>query len=560
MLQHLRIKNFALIDSTEINFSDGLSVITGETGAGKSILLGALGMVLGDRADLSSIRDASIKCIIEAHFQIDEESFKGFFQENDLDFETTCILRREITPSGKSRSFINDTPVTLKTLNRLGKELVDIHSQNETGILLDPARQFVLLDSFIATRSEGKAFKTILEEYQLKFKEQSRLQKRLSQIERDQIALQKELDYNLFQLEELQEAHLDKVDMAALEDELQTLENVEAISTNLSVVLNRIEQDEMGLMDGLRETVQNLQSISSFSKTYSSFFSRFESLQIELADLTDEIQHSLDSLQDDPERREEVTQKMDAINRLLTKHHVSELSELIALRDELVEKVNDTQSSAMQIEQLNVQIAENRKLLEDMADKLFQQRKKLKPQLEKSVLDTISKLGMKAASFEISLTESKELGALGKSEIQFLFSANKGGKLLPVQKAASGGELSRVMLGIKNEMANTKGLNTIIFDEIDTGVSGHIADKMASIMREMSDAMQVISITHLPQIAAAGHQHFTVEKNELQDKTVSGVRLLEKDDRTRELAKMLSSGQLTAAARSNAAELLGKWQ
>ncbi|MCX7547434.1 DNA repair protein RecN [Xanthomarina sp. F1114] len=549
MITSLSIKNYALIDSLQVNFNQGFSIITGETGAGKSILLGGLSLILGKRADLNSIKDTSKKCIIEAVFDVTNYNLKNFFQSNDLDYETQTIIRREILPSGKSRAFVNDSPVNLSSLQLLGEKLIDIHSQHETLQLVDDSFQFEIIDA-LANNKE------LLETYALQLKQYKARNKELEALLSSKAEALKEYDYNSFLLKELTEANLIEDELVMLEEEFETLSNVEEIKESLLHASQVMNEEEIGVLFLLKQLKTNFTKISSFSSKYESIAERIESSFIELDDVFTEIDKLQDQLDADPERLEKVNTKLLLLNNLLKKHLVSSVSELIEIKDNLALKVSDTENLDQNILKKEEELKTEENLLSKHAKKLHDNRLKAIPKLTKQLEQILSTLGMPNARFEISLNSSNVYLANGKDELSFLFTANKGGQFNELKKAASGGELSRIMLAIKSILSKYKQLPTIMFDEIDSGVSGEITNKMGMIMLDMSQYMQVFAITHIPQIAAKGHTHFKVYKEDVDNFTISNLKELNYDERLVELAQMLGGTEVSSSALAHAKQLL----
>lgn len=558
MLKNIQIENFALIDSLELDLQKNLTMITGETGAGKSILLGALGLILGNRADLSAIRDTSRKCVVEAQFEISTLDLKKLFQEYDLDYEDLSFLRREILPSGKSRAFINDTPVTLAVMNSIGKRLIDIHSQHQTLQLSKDTFQAEVLNAFIieATKNTSNPASVILDEYKYELGLFKNAQKELKKLQSQEALLSKELDYNNFLLEELESVNLDKIDQTALEEENEQLSNVETITEVFTEFNTSLSEDDHGILDQLRQLQNKLQSISSYSTNYASIRERLSSVLLELEDVYEESSRESDKVEADPERLLQINTSLTILENLYRKHQVGEVSSLIQLRDELADKVFVSQGLDKKIKTQEKLLLESEKNLLKLSKVLHDLRMKHKIDLEAEVIQVVVELGMPDAQFKIELLPLADFGNFGQDLIQFTFTANKGSQLLALDKAASGGELSRLMLAIKSILSRCKKLPTIIFDEIDTGVSGAIATKMADIMSLMSKEMQVMAITHLPQIAAAGDDHLIVKKVTDENMTYSTIQRLDKVARLEEIAQMLSGGTISNAARENARALL----
>ncbi|AZQ44019.1 DNA repair protein RecN [Nonlabens ponticola] len=558
MLTHIHIQNYALIDELDLDLSAGLSMITGETGAGKSILLGALGLVTGKRADLSAVRDTSSKCIVEAHYDISKLELEDFFTESGLDHEQQTILRREILPSGKSRAFINDSPTTLSIMSQLGDRLIDIHSQHQTLQLSTDAFQVEVLNAYVnhQTKKAKVTGADVLQDYQATLKSYTQELKKLKELESKQAALIKESDYNSFLLNELEDAELDGVDVEQLETENEQLSNVELITESLQAVDYVILNDDQNVLDQLRDVQSRIKSIEGFSTDYKSLKERLSSVILELEDLQEESSRLTDNLEQDPERLEHINMKLALIDNLYRKHQVDSVKQLLELRDELADKVLTSQSIDGSIKKATAAISQTENSLRDLGKQLHELRSKHLASLEQHILTTVKELGMPDAQFKVRLQKQETFLSHGMDIIQFTFTANRGSDLLPLDKAASGGELSRLMLAIKALLSQCKQLPTILFDEIDTGVSGAIADRMAVIMKNMASSMQVITITHLPQIAAAGAQHMVVRKQVINDRTVSTIQNLDNDSRMEEIAQMLSGGVVSNAARENARILL----
>ncbi|PPK94963.1 DNA repair protein RecN (Recombination protein N) [Nonlabens xylanidelens] len=558
MLKHIQIENFALIDSLELDLQNGLTMITGETGAGKSILLGALGLILGNRADLSAIRDTSRKCVVEAQFDISDLQLKHLFEEVDLDYENLSFLRREILPSGKSRAFINDTPVTLSVMNNIGKRLIDIHSQHQTLQLSKDTFQIEVLNAFLIenTKDSKKPASQIFSSYKEELLVYNKAKKELKKLQGQEAQFSKELDYNNFLLSELEEAGLDQLDQKALEEENEQLSNVENITEVFTEFNNTISEDDLGMLDQLRHLQNNFSKISEYSTVYSSLKERLSSVLLELEDIYQESSVEADKIEADPERLIQINNSIRLLEDLYRKHQVDTVDSLKDLRDELADKVFVSQGLDKKIKQQEKKLNDAELNLTKLGAEISKERSQYKTALEKEVLSVVKALGMPDAQFKVDMTLLGTFGETGIDQIQFLFTANKGSQLLSLDKAASGGELSRLMLAIKSILARCKKLPTIIFDEIDTGVSGSIATMMAVIMKSMSEGMQVMAITHLPQIAASGNDHLIVKKITENNKTVSTIQRLNEEARLEEIAQMLSGGTISDAARENARALL----
>ncbi len=549
MLQSLSIKNFALIEYLDIEFSQGLSVITGETGAGKSIILGALGLVLGKRADLTSLKDKEQKCVVEAHFDIKNYSLKDFFTDNDLDYEDITIIRREILPSGKSRAFINDSPVNLQELQELGDFLIDIHSQQQTRELSDEQYQMQIIDAIGGNAELILVYRQQLSEYK---KILSNLKKNREQKE----SLSKEQDYNAFLLEELIAANLKEGEQQELEAGLDKLSNVEFLKESLAKALSIANEEQIGALQNLKEIKSALQKISGISSQYNDFHERISSLLIEFDDINNEMAQDAEKLADDPEQLEFINQKLQTIYALQKKHQVATVEELLAIQQELDNKVIMVDELDATIERLTQEAEKIKAETDATALILHEQREKAIPVLTGKVTAILEQLGMPNARFRFDIILGEAYNANGKDNINLLFSANKGTDFGLLKKVASGGEMSRIMLAVKAVLANYSNLPTIIFDEIDTGVSGEIANKMGDIMKAMSSGMQVFAITHLPQIAGKGAQHYKVFKTIQGDTTVSELKLLSDNERVREIAEMLSGKDITDSALNHARALL----
>jgi DNA repair protein RecN (Recombination protein N) len=549
MIQSLSINNFALIEKLTIDFSNGFSIITGETGAGKSILLGALGLVLGKRADLTSLKNKEEKCVIEAHFEISNYQLQAFFEANDLDYEDTTILRREILPSGKSRAFINDTPVNLQELQDLSEYLIDVHSQHQTQELSENQYQFQIIDAVASNTSTIAAYQTILKQYKKDTAAINALQASLQE------AL-KEQDYNTFLLNELQTVALQNTDQTALEAEFEQLNNVEFIKENVHKALSIANEEQYGVIHLLNEMRNSLQKVVGFSAEYNTFFERINSVAIEMDDAVGELHKMSEILIDDPEKLALVQEKLQAIYALQKKHQVSTIEELLAIQTNLEQQVDAISTIETEIKLLEDSLQKAATELDVLADKIHTNRTNAIPLLTKQWVEILAQLGMPNVRFKIEITAVNQYLSNGKSELQFLFAANLGSDFGLLKKVASGGELSRIMLATKAILANYSKLPTIIFDEIDTGVSGEIANKMAEIMKAMSKNMQVFAITHLPQIAAKGDTHFKVFKSVQAGGTTSELKQLTKEERVVEIAQMLSGAQVSESALNHARALL----
>ncbi|MDO6517064.1 DNA repair protein RecN [Zobellia uliginosa] len=549
MLVHLSIKNYALIDDLNVAFTKGFTCITGETGAGKSILLGGLSLVLGKRADLSSLRNKEKKCVIEAEFQIDKYNLKSFFQENDLDYEERTIIRREIQPSGKSRAFINDSPVTLDVLTRLGSNLIDVHSQHQTLQLTDNDFQLKVIDALAGN-------KDLLADYGGKLRLFKSTSKKLSELIEFQKEANKEHDYNSFLLQELQAAPLKLGLQEELEEQYEQLNNVENILELIASGHQLLNDEQVGIVSLLAELKQVMSRLSGYGSQYADLNERVQSVFIEVDDIASELQTYQEDTEANPQLLEETNAKLQQLYDLQKKHGVQEISELLEIRERLAEKVSVTENLEADIEKKEKELAAHKTALQKAADALTAKRKKVIPELKKQLEDSLKALGMASATFKIELFRSNDFKANGVDGLTFLFSANKGGDYGELKKVASGGELSRIMLTIKSILAKYENLPTIMFDEIDTGVSGEISGKMGDIMQEMSRSMQVFSITHLPQVASKGDHHFKVYKQEEGAVTKTNMKELDQEERVVELAEMLGGKELSDSAMAHARQLL----
>ena len=549
MLKSLSIKNYALIDELQVSFNEGFTTITGETGAGKSILLGGLSLILGKRADLNSLRDASEKCVLEAAFDIRGYALQPFFESEDLDFEDLTILRREILPSGKSRAFINDTPVTLNVLQSLGEQLVDIHSQHQTLKLTDNDFQFRFLDAVAGTAE-------LLEAYGSEMKEYRAAGRLLSQLQQERQEAIREYDYNQFLLKELQEAKLVPGILEELEETFEKLNNVEFIKEQLGYGVQLLEAEQYGVLSQLVELKNTVRKLASFGANYQEIANRIESVFLELDDAGNELKRLEEELEDDPQLLATTNDRLQQIYDLQKKHGVSPIEELLAIQHALEAKVIATEGLDDRIKETEETVTGHRERMQELAVEIRARRLEVIPAIQNELENALLPLGMPNARFDIRLLPVDEFRSNGKDDLQFLFAANKGGVFSELKKVASGGELSRIMLVIKSMLARYMQLPTIMFDEIDTGVSGEVSNKMAGIMKEMSAAMQVFTITHLPQVAAKGDVQYKVFKADEAGHTVSSIKMLSESERIEELAEMLGGKQLSDSALAHARELL----
>ena len=549
MLLSLSIKNYALIESLETDFSNQFSVITGETGAGKSILLGALSLVLGNRADLTSLKDKEQKCIIEAQFNIANYNLQSFFDENDMDYEDKTIIRREILPSGKSRAFVNDSPVNLQELQELGAMLLDIHSQHQTRELTEENYQIDILDAVANNGESVSSYKNSLTDFKS-------TQKELKQLISEKEALVKEYEYNSFLLNELLAANLIDGEQETLEQELEQLSNVEFIKENFERILAIANEEQVGALMNLKEIKVSLQKIAGFSTANAQLLERLTSSLLEIEDIVSECEQNNEKILADPERLELVNTKLQSIYNLQKKHQVQTIAELLVIQNELDAKVIRVDDLDGTINKLQSELNSKQQKVDEIAKLISENRKKTAPILIEKIKAILSQLGMVEANFQIEINHTDSYYPKGKDEVVLLFSANKGTSFGLLKKVASGGEMSRIMLAIKAILANYSKLPTIIFDEIDTGVSGEIAIKMGEIMKEMSATMQVFAITHLPQIAAKGNSHYKVSKRSLGETTISELNLLTSEERIQQIAEMLSGKDITDSALQHAKALL----
>jgi len=549
LLVSISIKNYALINELHIDFSSGLSIITGETGAGKSILLGALGLVLGNRADSSSLKNTTTKCVVEAIISIDTYNLQDFFETEDIDYESNTILRREILPSGKSRAFVNDTPVTLLVLTALRARLIDIHSQHQTLQVSDQQFQFQLMDAVANNESKLASYKSGLASY-------TKEKKRLEEIQLAQREASLQYDYNSHLYNELLEAKLLEDEQELLEEKLDKINNVEEIKQNLSEALQLTTDENIGIQNLLFSLEQKLAKIASYSGEYQELLDRISSVKIESDDIIGEIETAYESVDFNPSEAEQLNDRLQLIYNLQKKHYVNTISELLTIQSELFKKVNTVENAEQSLLDQETIVKGIANKLDAVALKISDARSKIILKLSKQLADILADLGMPHARFQIKNTLSENYYKNGKDSLEFLFSANKGGQYGELKKVASGGELSRVMLAIKKILSENSQLPTIIFDEIDSGVSGEISNKMAHIMSQMSQKMQVITITHLPQIAAKGNQHYKVFKEEVNNITTTNLKQLSEDERIVEIAEMLSGKNISDSALTHARELL----
>ena len=550
MLKHLYIKNFTLIDELDIAFNSGFSVITGETGAGKSIILGAIALLLGQRADSKAIKQGAEKCVIEAEFDLSKYSMEDFFTENDIEFDhTECIIRRELTATGKSRSFINDTPAQLSMLKELGERLVDVHSQHQNLLLNKQDFQLSVVDILADDNKE-------LSQYQSTFAQYHATQKALTALEEEIERNRQNSDFLKFQFDELTNAHLTEGEQEALEQKSETMTHAEDIKSALYEADNALNAEGYGVVQSLRNALSALRGIENVLPDAKELTERIDTSYIELKDLAQEISHQMENIDFDPAELDTINSRLDKLYDLEKKYHVETVEELIEKRDSLHHQINNIENSDEALSELQQKLEKLKIQAQKEADTLTNLRKKSASQIEKEMLSRLTPLGMPNVRFSIQI-DKETLSHNGQDKVSYLFSANTSTPLQPVSQVASGGEIARVMLSLKAMISGAVKLPTIIFDEIDTGVSGKIAEKMAQIMQEMGQhERQVISITHLPQIAALGSIHYKVEKEETAMGTSSRMRQLSSDERVTEIAQMLSGSDITNAAIQNAKELL----
>ncbi|MBW1618769.1 DNA repair protein RecN [Empedobacter falsenii] len=549
MLKTLRVNNFAIIDQLEIDFHQGMTTITGETGAGKSILLGALKLVLGERADLKALKNVDEKCIIEAVFEIKNLELNDFFEENDLDYEDESILRRELLPSGKSRAFINDTPVKVSILQELSELLIDIHSQFNTPKIFEADFQLSMLDIY----GENK---DLLKEYRKDFNHYISTKKKIKDAQNSLENQSQDLEYKLHLWEELNNASLKNEELEQLEIEIKSLSNVEEIISILNETYQFLEHPEMGIISQLNEASNKLNKISDYNSQYNSIYERLISSKIELQDISGEMSSLIDSTEINPERLQEITDRYDLIHKLLRKHNVTSVEELIAKRDELESQTSGFDNLSDLIIHLNKELNSISEKLEKQSIKIRKNRISSIEIIRKNILNTLSQLGMENSQLTIQLNETTDFTATGKDEVLFLFSANKGMEPRIFEKSVSGGERSRLMLAIKKLLATHQHLPTLILDEIDTGISGKVANETGKVMQTMAENMQLLVITHLPQVASKGNYQLKVYKEVVNETTQTNVIELSQQQRLEEIAQMISGSELTDAAINQAKELM----
>lgn len=549
MLTHLTIKNYALIDDLSVSFDKGFSTITGETGAGKSIFLGGLALVLGKRADLSTLRDKTSKCTIEAEFSIENYKLEFFFDAHDLDYEPQTILRREIQPSGKSRAFVNDTPVTLDILTQLGQRLIDVHSQHQTLELTENIFQLKVIDA-LAGNSQ------LLLSYKAQFSKLKKIESELETLLEIQRNAVKEKDYNEFLLNELQETTLEEGILEELEADYAQLVNVESILEQLSKGHQVLTNEQVGINPMLIELKNASAKLATISPKYDDLNERIQSVFVELDDITSEIETLQDAVEANPGLLDQINQKLQVLHTLQKKHGVGTIEELIAIREDLKRKVGVSENVELEIEEKQTLMSNTEIALVELGQQLHRKREQVAPLLKKQLEEALLPMGMPNATFKIELQYTEEFQASGMDQLEFLFSANRGTGYGPLKKVASGGELSRIMLVIKSILATYEQLPTMMFDEIDTGVSGEISNNMGDIMSQMSTTMQIFSITHLPQVASKGDHHYKVYKEDDNMVTHTKMKKLSAEERIKEVAEMLGGKDLSDSAMAHARQLL----
>ena len=549
MLREIKINNYALIDSIEMSFKPGMTSITGETGAGKSIILGGLSLVLGSRVDNSKIINKNIKCFVEAVFDIGEYNLKSFFDQNSLDYEKQTILRREVIPSGKSRAFINDTPVNLDILSKLGNSLIDVHSQHNNLNLLDNNFKYLILDSLANNE------KLVLD-YKKEYNDLKEIEIEIEKFEKNKLNLDEQSDYNKYLLKEFEGIKLEDIDIDKLKEQVRELDNLEEtliISVN---IINEINNDEIGINDKLSFYIREINKISKNSSKLESFRDKFIDIKDDLIDLTNDYQTYIKNLESKDTQSDVLKESLDLIYSLQNKHRVNSIDELIEIKNDLLKKIDDHNNFDKTISKLNLKKEKIIKRLNILANKLHQGRKEAIPVFIQKMNNNFKDLGMENSKIKIDISESEELTNNGNSLVDFLFKGNKGTKYNELKNIVSGGEISRIMLSIKSILSKYKKLSAIIFDEIDSGVSGIVSSKVANLMYSMSRNMQVLTITHLPQVASKGDNHFKVFKYEDKNRTITDIKLLNKSDRVSEIAEMLSGKKLNKSAKELANQLL----
>ena len=549
MIKSVCVRNYALIEKTEIELEPGFTIITGETGAGKSILLGAIGLTLGQRADVSVIKDRSKKCVVEITYEVKGYDLQAWFEENDLDYDDLVVVRREVLPDGKSRAFINDSPVNNKLLKQFGDFLIDVHSQHQSLLLGKPEYQLDILDTFCGNEA-------VLEEYKTIYDKRQRLLKELEEVKRMAREAEQEEDYLKFQFNQLEEACLREGEQEELEEELSVLNNAEMIKSTFSEVGFVLSGEEQSVIQSLKTVRSRLNTLSEVLKDAADYGERMNSVVLELEDIADDVERKAENVEFNPSRVEFINERLNVIYELERKHKVETVGELLRLQAGFMESLNNIRSYGSRVESLQEEIGVLENSMNGLAGKIHEARIASEGDLRKEMEELLVGLGIKHAVFAVSITSLQEFTPTGKDDVKFLFSANKNQEPGELVKVASGGEISRLMLSLKYILSRTKLLPVIIFDEIDTGVSGDIAHRMAVMMREMANRMQVLAITHLPQLAAAGNCHFKVYKEDGEESTVSRIRRLNEEERVLEIAGMMSGSVVNEAALENARFLL----
>lgn len=549
MLVKLTVHNYALIKELDLELNNGLTIITGETGAGKSILLGALSLILGSRADTSVLLNSNEKCIVEGTFRIDKNDFEDFFQNNDLDFEPVVLIRREINSAGKSRAFINDTPVTLSQMKELGNSLIDIHSQHQTLMLNDNSFQLNIIDSFAGTSK-------LKHEYKIRFGKYRKLLKEFNEMKEKTDRNKADLEYYQFQLKQLEEAKLKKGEQEELETEQELLSHAEEIKLSLGFSSKVLSDDDTSVLSSLREIMNSINRIKTFLPETENICSRLDSAYIDLDDLSKEIDKLTANIEADPEQLAKVNARIDLLYSLIQKHRVNDLDGLLTRKEEIEKIISSIETTDQRYDELESLINIEKESLSALSEELSGERSSVLLKIEIRITELLKQLGMPNAKFRISLSKLKDFTSSGIDDVVFLFSANKQTEPENLAKIASGGELSRVMLSLKSLLTENNNLPTIIFDEIDSGVSGGVADKVGQILAGMGQYMQVINITHLPQVASRGTKHYHIFKEDMGDSTITRVKLLTADERVLEVARLLSGSAVTETAIKNAKELL----
>lgn len=556
MLQSLTIDNYALIDHLEFQPGEGLTVITGETGAGKSIIMGALGLILGQRADAKAVRSGATKCVIEAQFDISAYSLEDYFKTNDLEYDpTSTIIRREIYATGKSRAFVNDIPVQLLMLRELGQHLIDIHSQHQNLLLGNDAFQLSVVDALAHNQYEAGQYRTLYTQF-------TAIHHRIAQLRAEAERNAQEADYIRYQFTQLDDANLQDGEQEELEAEQELLSHAEDIKSSLCQLYDGLDGEELSVVQSLKTLAHRAQELTRIYPDIADVASRLESDYIDLKDIADEVSGRAEDVTFDPQRLMQVEERLSLLYSLMKKHGTTSVAELITLRDQLCDRMLHIDGSDEQIQELEQQERQLMAQTTRCASALTATRREAAKQLQQQLIERVTYLGMPNLRFEVGITPSKghdgiPFGPTGADQVEFLFSANRNQPLRPAGEVASGGEISRLMLGIKSLVASAKTLPTIIFDEIDTGVSGDIADRMGHVMKELSDHLQVITITHLPQVAGKGTQHFKVYKADTDDATITHIQQLTAEQRLQEVARMLSGSNITAEALANARTLIG---